>query len=57
MTNSEASSSTLIDARIDERTADLLFREAHTTYSFTDRPVSDEQLAEVYDLMRLHLPP
>ena len=52
MTNSEASSSTLIDDRIDERTADLLFREAHTTYSFTDRPVSDEQLAEVYDLMR-----
>ena len=38
---------------LDEQTANLLFRDAHTTYSFTDEPVSDEQLAEVYALMRL----
>lgn len=32
---------------------DLLFRHAHTTYAFTDEPVLDELLAEIYDLMRL----
>jgi len=32
---------------------DLLFRQAHTTYAFTDEPVLDELLAEIYDLMRL----
>lgn len=37
---------------IDDRAADLLFRDAHTTYAFTDEPVSDEQLAEIYDLVR-----
>ncbi|MDQ1249660.1 MAG: 3-hydroxypropanoate dehydrogenase, partial [Actinomycetota bacterium] len=40
------------DLAIDERTADLLFRDAHTGYSFTDEPVRDEVLAEVYDLIR-----
>ncbi|MBK9740035.1 MAG: malonic semialdehyde reductase [Actinobacteria bacterium] len=39
-------------AAIDERTADLLFRDARTVYSFTDQPVSEAQLSEVYDLMK-----
>lgn len=33
-------------------TADLLFTEAHTAYAFTDEPVSDEQLREVYELVK-----
>jgi len=32
---------------------DLIFRQAHTTYAFSDRAVSDEQLAAIYDLVRL----
>lgn len=40
---------------IDDRAADLIFRDAHTAYSFTDAPVSDEQLAAIYDLVR-HAP-
>ncbi|HET9648440.1 MAG TPA: malonic semialdehyde reductase [Microlunatus sp.] len=31
---------------------DLLFREAHTAYAFTDEPVSDAQIAAVYDLVK-----
>ena len=31
---------------------DLLFREAHTAYAFTDEPVSNEQLRAVYDLVK-----
>jgi 3-hydroxypropanoate dehydrogenase len=31
---------------------DLLFREAHTTASFTSDPVSDEQIREIWDLIR-----
>lgn len=33
----------------------VLFRDAHTTYSFTDEQVSDDELAEIYDLVR-HAP-
>lgn len=41
------------DARaLDGRSIDLLFRDAHTAYSFTDEPVSTAQLAELYDLVR-----
>ena len=40
---------------IDDRTAGLLFRDAHTAYAFTDQPVTDEQLAAIYDLVR-HAP-
>ena len=40
---------------IDATAADLLFRDAHTSYSFTDEPVSDEQLEQIYELMR-HAP-
>lgn len=32
--------------------ADLLFREAHTAYRFTDEPVSEEQMRAVYDLVK-----
>lgn len=38
---------------ITEHDADVLFREAHTTYRFTDEPVSDERLRAIYELMRL----
>ena len=37
------------------QSVDLLFREAHTAYAFIDEPVSDAQLAEVYELVR-HTP-
>ena len=40
---------------LDRQATDLLFREAHTTYAFTDEPVTDDELAEVYDLVR-HAP-
>jgi 3-hydroxypropanoate dehydrogenase len=40
---------------LDSRALDQLFREAHTAYSFTDEAVSDEELAEIYDLVR-HAP-
>lgn len=30
----------------------LLFREAHTSYAFTDDPVTDEQMRAVYDLVK-----
>jgi 3-hydroxypropanoate dehydrogenase len=31
---------------------DLLFREARTANTFTDEPVSDEQIREIYDLVK-----
>lgn len=40
---------------IDDAAADVLFRDAHTAYSFTDEAVTDEQLAQIYELMR-HAP-
>ncbi|MEZ5446447.1 MAG: malonic semialdehyde reductase [Gammaproteobacteria bacterium] len=39
-------------ARIDERGLDLLFREARTHNGWLPRPVSDELLRQVYDLMK-----
>ena len=44
----EATSSRTIDGLA----ASLLFKDAHTAYGFTDTPVSDEKLAELYGLMR-----
>ncbi|MGI5518382.1 malonic semialdehyde reductase [Streptomyces sp. CA-106131] len=32
---------------------DLLFREAHTTHTFTDEPVTDRQIQGIYDLVKL----
>ena len=37
---------------LDDAAADLLFREAHTTDRFTPEPVTDAQIAEVYELIR-----
>jgi 3-hydroxypropanoate dehydrogenase len=37
---------------IDDATADLLFREAHTTYGYADEPVTDEQIRAAWDLVR-----
>jgi 3-hydroxypropanoate dehydrogenase len=37
---------------LDEQAQDLLFRDAHTANSFTSDPVSDEQIKEIWDLIR-----
>lgn len=37
---------------LDEEAQDLLFREARTANTFSDEPVSDEQLQAVYDLVK-----
>lgn len=37
---------------LDEQAQNLLFREARTANTFTDEPVSDEQVAALYDLMK-----
>jgi 3-hydroxypropanoate dehydrogenase len=37
---------------LDPLAQDLLFREAHTANTFTDEPVSDEQIRAVYDLVK-----
>ncbi len=37
---------------INQAAANILFNDAATAYSFTDEPVSPEQLAEIYELMR-----
>ena len=38
--------------QIDEHTQDLLFREARTANTFTDEPVTDEQVQAIYDLVK-----
>ncbi|TDC26107.1 malonic semialdehyde reductase [Streptomyces sp. 8K308] len=38
---------------LDSAAQDLLFHEAHTARAFTDEPVTDEQVAAVYDLIKL----
>lgn len=37
---------------LDPTAQDLLFREAHTANTFTDDPVSDEQVQALYDLVK-----
>src|SRR5215217_4576185 len=37
---------------LDVRALDQLFREARTHYAWTDRPVSDETLRDLYDLLK-----
>ncbi|MCP9206152.1 malonic semialdehyde reductase [Streptomyces cucumeris] len=37
---------------LDPAAQDLLFREAHTANTFTDEPVSEEQVRAVYDLIK-----
>lgn len=39
-------------APIDDAALDQLFREARTHYAWTDRPVSDETLRDLYDLLK-----
>jgi len=40
-------------APLTEAGRDLLFRQAHTAYRFTDRPVTDAQLVAAYELARM----
>jgi nitroreductase len=42
----------LADLALSPDAQDLLFREAHTAYAFTDEPVTDAQLEAVYDLVK-----
>ncbi|MCU0301059.1 MAG: malonic semialdehyde reductase [Candidatus Nanopelagicales bacterium] len=37
---------------LDDRAADLLFREAHTAYRFTEEPVTDAQVRAIHDLVK-----
>ena len=37
---------------LDDAAADLLFREAHTAYRFTDEPVTDAQMRAVHELVK-----
>ncbi|MDR3688841.1 MAG: malonic semialdehyde reductase [Fimbriimonas sp.] len=39
--------------RIDDNGLDILFRTARTFYAWQDKPVTDEQLHELYDLLKL----
>ncbi|MBI1175500.1 MAG: malonic semialdehyde reductase [Sideroxydans sp.] len=41
-----------MDNRLSEEDMDLLFRKAHTHGNWLDKPVSDETLRELYDLMK-----
>jgi 3-hydroxypropanoate dehydrogenase len=46
---------TTLDVRtlaLDDNAADLLFRDARTANSFSDEPVTDEQLQAIYDLAK-----
>jgi 3-hydroxypropanoate dehydrogenase len=38
--------------QLDDRSLDLIFREAHTHSAWLDKPVSDALLQQVYDLMK-----
>jgi 3-hydroxypropanoate dehydrogenase len=38
--------------QLDDRSLDLIFREAHTHSAWLDKPVSDTLLQQVYDLMK-----
>jgi len=37
---------------LDQTAQDLLFREAHTANTFTDEPVSEDQIRAIYDLVQ-----
>ncbi|NBM20978.1 malonic semialdehyde reductase [Streptomyces sp. GC420] len=37
---------------LDPAAQDLLFREAHTAYTFSDEPVTDEQIRAIHDLVK-----
>jgi 3-hydroxypropanoate dehydrogenase len=38
--------------QLDDRSLDIIFREAHTHSVWLDKPVSDAQLQQIYDLMK-----
>jgi 3-hydroxypropanoate dehydrogenase len=38
--------------QLDDRSLDIIFREAHTHSNWLDKPVSDALLREIYDLMK-----
>ena len=42
----------MTDLTLSRESQDLLFREARTANAFTDEPVSDEQVAAIYDLVK-----
>ena len=37
---------------LDHKVQDLLFRDAFTAYTFSEEPVSEEQIKAVYDLVK-----
>ena len=37
---------------LDDKSQDLIFRDAHTPQGFLDTPVTDEKLRQVYELMK-----
>jgi len=38
--------------QLDDRSLDIIFREAHTHSNWLDKPVSDALLHQIYDLMK-----
>jgi len=38
--------------QLDDRSLDIIFREAHTHSVWLDKPVSDALLRQIYDLMK-----
>jgi 3-hydroxypropanoate dehydrogenase len=42
----------MTDLALSPEAQDLLFREARTAYTFTDEPVTDDQIAAIYDLVK-----
>jgi 3-hydroxypropanoate dehydrogenase len=43
---------TIMALALDAAAQDLLFREARTANTFTDEPVTDEQIQDIYDLVK-----
>ncbi len=43
---------TAVDPTLSAESRDLLFRQARTANAFTDEPVTDDQVAEIYDLVK-----
>ncbi|HET9059817.1 MAG TPA: hypothetical protein VFN61_07835 [Acidimicrobiales bacterium] len=43
---------TPVHARLDEAAARLLFTEARTVNTFSDEPVTDEELQSIWDLAK-----
>jgi 3-hydroxypropanoate dehydrogenase len=52
MTISETPTSAGTDLALDKAAADLLFRGARTANTFTDEPVTDEQVRAIYELVK-----